>query len=297
MSKEAALSDLQPLDVPDERAFKRQPGTGLMQRSEHVAVELVPRGTLGPIHEQVEIKLPVVSVMIAFQSQSVWEALGTPRLNKRRFQNRFHFMPAETELFVRPEAANPEMLLFRINPEFASSVLDELFDGKSLEPRPVIGDAHARLLALGNIARTGLLGRRQQKSLEIESLATLILAEWSDVVDLAPPDGLSQKMVAKIKDFVEEHLDQDLALADLAAVTNLSPTYFLRSFKQATGQTPHRYVMERRVLRARQRIEATDLPLADIAYDCGFSSQSHMTDVFKSHMNTSPGRYRRLIRT
>lgn len=292
-----ALSGLQLLDVPSEGAFERQPGVGLTQRSEHVAVELVPQGTLGPVHEQVEVKLPVVSVMIAFQAHSVWEALGTSRLNKRRFQNRFHFMPAETELQVRQETANPEMLLLRINPKFASPVLDELFEGKNLEPHPVIGDAHARLLALGNIARNGLLGRRQLKPMELESLATLILAEWSDVVDLAPPDGLSPKMVAKIKDFVEDHLDEELALADLAAITSLSPTYFLRSFKQATGQTPHRYVMERRVLRARQRIEATDLPLADIAYDCGFSSQSHMTDVFKSHMNTSPGRYRRLIRS
>ena len=152
-------------------------------------------------------------------------------------------------MHVKHDKANPEFLLLGINTDFARQVFEEIFERQNANPEPIVGEAPARLLSLGNILRGDLLKKRKMKALELESLASLILAEWSDDNALSQADSLNRKMVAAVKDFVDAHLDQELSLTDLAAVAELSPSYFLRSFKQATGQTPHRFVMENRVQR------------------------------------------------
>ncbi|MEM9440696.1 MAG: AraC family transcriptional regulator, partial [Pseudomonadota bacterium] len=247
--------------------------------------------------DQFELCIPAVSVMVAFGAGSAWEGVGTDKLRERHFRNRFHFMPANTEMRVRHDTAPPEFLLLGINPEFAHQVIVDMSERRNAERDPLVGEAHTRLLALGDLIRRDLIGRRPLTPLELESLATLFLGEWSDETAKTQLGGASQKMIAIVREFVDAHLHQELTLTDLASIAGLSPSYFLRSFKQATGQTPHRFLMESRVRRARERLEQTDHPLADIAYDCGFASQSHMTDVFRSHLKTSPGRYRRSIRS
>ena len=64
-------------------------------------------------------------------------------------------------------------------------------------------------------------------------------------------------------------------------------------FQSAVGQTPHQYVLGRRIQRAQQMLETDDLGLADVAAACGFSSQAHMTDVFRKQQKKTPGEYRR----
>lgn len=295
MPMEALKRDRMRLDTVPNRIEKMLPEVGLVQRSQNVSVELVPK--LAIPMSQFQLNIPATMIMVAFEAGSAWEALGTDRLQKRSFRNRCHFLPTQAEIHIRIDQSAPEFLLLGINTEFARQVFEEISECRSAIPEPVIGEAPARLLSLGNILRGDLLKKRELKALELESLASLLLAEWSDDGVSTQLDSLSQKMVAMVKDFVEAHLDQDLSLTDLASIAELSPSYFLRTFKQATGQTPHRYVMESRVQRARERLERTDHPLADIAYDCGFASQSHMTDVFRSYVKMSPGRYRRSIRS
>jgi AraC family transcriptional regulator len=64
-------------------------------------------------------------------------------------------------------------------------------------------------------------------------------------------------------------------------------------FRAATGLTPHQYVLEQRLHRARQLLEQKETALADIAVACGFSVQTHMTDNFRKHLGITPGEYRR----
>ncbi|MGF1475695.1 MAG: helix-turn-helix domain-containing protein [Geminicoccaceae bacterium] len=104
--------------------------------------------------------------------------------------------------------------------------------------------------------------------------------------------NLPPRSIRRARDFIEANLGEELSLAAIAGEACLSPHHFLRAFKAATGKTPHRYVQERRVDLCRRLLETTDLPLADIAYQCGFASQSHMTTVFGSAVGTTPGRYR-----
>jgi AraC family transcriptional regulator len=91
---------------------------------------------------------------------------------------------------------------------------------------------------------------------------------------------------------MESRLGEDVALADLAREASLSPFHFARCFKAATGMSPHRYLVERRVERARDLLTGTDASLADVAAACGFCSQAHFTSAFKRESGITPGVFR-----
>jgi AraC family transcriptional regulator len=81
--------------------------------------------------------------------------------------------------------------------------------------------------------------------------------------------------------YIEEHLAEDIAVADLANVACLSIFHFTRAFAATTGVPPHRYVSQRRLETARAMITTGRASLSQIAYDCRFSSQSSFTRAFR----------------
>jgi AraC family transcriptional regulator len=86
---------------------------------------------------------------------------------------------------------------------------------------------------------------------------------------LEPSNGLSRDRSKRVQEYIEPHLDGRLTLADLAGVAGLSPYHFSRSFKQAGGIGPQRYVMQRRLERAKTLMRRTNELLAEIAYRSG----------------------------
>jgi AraC family transcriptional regulator len=93
-------------------------------------------------------------------------------------------------------------------------------------------------------------------------------------------------------DYIHTNLDRDLSLAELASDVNISPTYFASLFKQATGISPYQYVIRQRVERAKVMLTKTNLTIADIALQVGFSSQSHLTQQFKRVTGLTPKQVR-----
>jgi AraC family transcriptional regulator len=108
-----------------------------------------------------------------------------------------------------------------------------------------------------------------------------------------PRGGLPRHKLRAAIEYIEEHLDSELALDDLAAVVHLSPYHFARLFKISTGLPPHQYVIARRVERAKQLLRGgDDLSLAQIAARAGFWDQGHFTRHFKRLVGVTPKHFR-----
>jgi AraC family transcriptional regulator len=104
--------------------------------------------------------------------------------------------------------------------------------------------------------------------------------------------GLSPERLRRVLDHIEARLGEELTLAELAGVACLSPYHFSRCFTRAVGAGPRRYVLRRRVERAREMIRRTDQPLAAIAQALGFADQSHFTNAFRRETGETPARFR-----
>jgi AraC family transcriptional regulator len=104
--------------------------------------------------------------------------------------------------------------------------------------------------------------------------------------------GLVPRQLKHVIDFILAHLDQDLSLEMLAQQIGFSSYHFARLFRQATGKSPHQFVLRQRIEQAKQLLRETDKPLTLVALESGFANQSHLTQTFKHHLNLTPRTYR-----
>jgi AraC family transcriptional regulator len=109
----------------------------------------------------------------------------------------------------------------------------------------------------------------------------------------AIPGSLGPARERRVREHVERCLDQDLSIDSLARVLGMNPQYFANAFRLTTGFTPHRYVSHRRIALAQRLLkEDAGLSLAEIAYRCGFKSQSQFTTLFRQFTGLTPGKFR-----
>ena len=106
------------------------------------------------------------------------------------------------------------------------------------------------------------------------------------------PDGLTFAQDREVRDYIHDHLAETISLDVLAAVAGLSRFHFARKFRTTIGTTPHAFVLQQRVERARTLLERAGTSLLDIAASCGFADQPHLTREFKKRIGVTPGRYR-----
>jgi AraC family transcriptional regulator len=105
--------------------------------------------------------------------------------------------------------------------------------------------------------------------------------------------AVSHQRMRQLIEFIEANLDQPLTLDAMAGQVGISPLYLARAFKSAIGQSPHQYVLARRIERAKELLRNTVMPIIDVALSVGFSSQSHLSHWMIRHTGVSPAVYRR----
>lgn len=126
------------------------------------------------------------------------------------------------------------------------------------------------------------------------ALCTHISARYGNTADWTEPaKGLSDWQARRAKELIAHHLSDGLSVAVLAQECALSRSYFTRAFKRSTGMTPHEWLLQMRVDKAKQLMLHTALNLSQIGLDCGFSDQSHFSRVFQRITGASPSRWRR----
>jgi AraC family transcriptional regulator len=213
------------------------------------------------------------------------------------------FIPAGQPSYWRGEASETDetMLHIHLNPalvrQVAQSVELERIDLVNCFSKHDLRLYQIAMLLLSELNSDGIMGELYVESLTQVLIIHLLRHYSSSTPQIARQhNGLTAIQLQQTLDYIQAHLDRNLSLAEIAAAINISPTYFASSFKRATGSSPHQYVIQQRVERAKELLKTTDLAIANIAFQVGFSSQSHLTQHFKRIVGSTPKQVAKSVR-
>lgn len=194
-----------------------------------------------------------------------------------------------------------EFLILTLKPEALSQVAYEAIAPDQVDLVADVPRVDALIQHLGLALRSELElnGGRDQLYVEslVHCLAVHVLKTYSSAPPRFPAAGpLPPSTLARVTGYIQDHLDQALSLADLSTLVGLSACYFASLFKQSTGISPHQFIVRCRLQRSQQLLRRTETSIAEIAVQCGFSSQSHLTRLFRRHLGTTPKAYRKIMK-
>ncbi|HEV2674701.1 MAG TPA: AraC family transcriptional regulator [Aliidongia sp.] len=237
-------------------------------------VELLPAA---PYDVAYTPQTPVIG--FAFETQTGAHAFASDRMSPFRTRpNSLAYVPAGCEVASRSRAGGEYLAIRHLSGADPPRRFNDHIDPAAV----AAAYALRRLILMGQAA----------DPLEIERE----LARLHEVVSgilTRPGSGaraagwITPRRLRLVEDLVEARLDGSLPVHEMAASLGLSPGFFNRAFKAAVGKTPHDYVIDRRVARARKLLD-TSAGLAEIAAACGFASHAHMTTQLRRRLGVPP---------
>ena len=156
-----------------------------------------------------------------------------------------------------------------------------------------------RVISLLEAAVGQLHGQEHAAQRTLLEAASLLRQQVHPPTAAEVPDGRERLLAwhaRKVRDYIDNHIAGPLRVADLCALLQRSEAYFSRSFKRTFGESPHSFVVRRRVELAAQYMLTTDAPLSDIALRCGFADQAHLCKHFRQAAGQPPAAWRRAHR-
>ena len=191
-------------------------------------------------------------------------------------------------------------MLTHLRPERLHALAEDMFDldparvglvPKLAETDDVVDRLTELLLAEAGSPMPG--GRLMTETLST-ALMVHVLRHHSNlafpVVEAAP--ALSPARVRRVVDYMHAHMDEALSLAELAQIGGLSLSRFARTFRSATGQPPHRFLLDLRLEQARILLEQSELPIIEVGLRCGFGQPSHFAAMFRKATGLTPRAWR-----
>jgi AraC-like DNA-binding protein len=156
----------------------------------------------------------------------------------------------------------------------------------------------ARVVNLLMSASRELGDSQEAAKTSIQRAASLLQAQMrrASAERQEPTPALLAWQMRLVESYIEEHIGQPILVADLSALVELSEAHFSRAFRLSYGQPPHAYIVRRRVEFAAQLMLASGDPLSEIALECGFHDQAHLTKQFRRLTGEPPAAWRRLRR-
>lgn len=209
------------------------------------------------------------------------------------------FLPMNSQLRFAPEISYDEKVIELSDRLFVEASKDSI-DHSRIEFRFADVTSKPTVLLAQSVAHISAISAFSEWPLLIESNAlALVIAV---ICMLSPnattafknkPYGMSDFRKKKVFEYIDANIHRQISLAELADTVNLSQFHFSRKFKNAVGVSPLSYLANRRVEMAKKMIHSSSEKLSQVAYSCGFASQSHLTTVFKTVTGTTPAAYRK----
>lgn len=258
------------------------------------------RSGRGPL-EVPEHSHPEIQIAVRFHGVLDWSS--EPESRKRQLIQRLTpgaiSIAASNEPHKGQWNADTEMAAFYLNPEFVNRTAYDAFGRSAIE---IIGqcgsyDSLIQQLGLATIRDLLYLGGDNNR-LYVESIVNVLTGHliryYTTAGELAwrGGRGLSSLALRQALAYIQDNLEGDLSVATIADAVVMSSYRFAFLFRESMGVTPHQYVIEQRVERAKRLLSETDLSIADISYRLGFASQSHFTAVFRKLTQVTPKQYR-----
>lgn len=204
-------------------------------------------------------------------------------------------VPAQLESSARWNQAHSYLALC-FNPIVLEQKVNDMVKGYSVEllPQFALSDPliHSAALALQQELSTPGFGGQLYLDSLLRALSAHLLRHYCTQKPIQIlPSSLSQTTLNRVKDYIQAHLAENLTLVQLAVIAQVSPNYFATQFKQSMGITPHQYVIQQRIAKAKKLILAGKETLAEIADYVGFADQSHFTRHFKRLIGVTPKQF------
>ncbi|MBD3882421.1 helix-turn-helix transcriptional regulator [Phormidium tenue FACHB-886] len=207
--------------------------------------------------------------------------------------------PAKMPFYARWDG-DDHYLQIRIASRFIQQVAQEALslDADRLELIPEFRTRDPQIESIGMMLLTELKQENLGGKLYIASLTNVLAVHLLRQYAAAKPNlcvyegGLPQIQLAQVLEYINEHLDQDIKLADLAQLLGMSQFHFSHLFKQSIGIAPYQYLLQQRIERAKHLLKQTDRSIMDIAFLCGFNSHSHLSKQFRQLTGVTPRAYR-----
>lgn len=193
-----------------------------------------------------------------------------------------------------------EVTLLMLEPTLLAQIAHESVDPHRVELLPQFAKPDPLIYGIGLSLKSALASNGRCDRLYVDSLTTtlsihLLRSYCSREQTIQKYDnGLPWYRLNQVLEYINVHLDQEIRLLALAEVLDMSQYHFCKLFKQSMGIAPYQYVIQQRVERAKQLLKVRDLSIADIALQCGFTNQSHLTKHFRQLTGITPKAYRRI---
>ena len=193
-----------------------------------------------------------------------------------------------------------QYLRIRLTSHFLRKVaIESEIDPKLVELLPEFRHRDLHLERIGMLLLSELRNGGLGGQLYVESLTNLLAVHLLRNYSAWKPriakyeGGLPERQLRQVADYVDSHLGQAIKLEDMAGSINMSPFHFSRLFRQSVGVTPHQYVIQQRVERAKQLLKQKNLAIAEVALQAGFNSQSHLSKWFRQLTGITPRSYQK----
>jgi AraC family transcriptional regulator len=248
-----------------------------------------------------EFAMPKHSISVAFipHDRVTWSVDGKKQTTALPAGSAFLYGDREFVWHHREKAS--EYVTLYLDPDYLKQIAieNELSEETQLTHRVIFPDPTITQVAhwfKGELLNEGLGGNLFAQSLKnlltVHLLRNYCESGISQKKLVVPGRALDAVKLKQIQDYIEEHLAEDIAIEDMAALVPMSQFHFARAFKSAMGETPHKYLIQRRMERAKVLLTVTQLTIAEVAYRVGFSNQSHFTTHFRKATGVTPKDYR-----